>query len=54
VRSGLGTVYLIVGVIVAATHDYFEDLSTVKLILEAVVAVLIWPFVLAGVEIDFK
>jgi len=54
VRSGLGTIYLIVGVIVAATHDYLDHLGTGKLILEAIVAVILWPLVLAGVEVDIK
>jgi hypothetical protein len=53
-RVSLGTIYVIVGVVVAAMHDYFDNLSTVKLILEAIVAVIIWPFVLAGVEVNFK
>ena len=53
-RTSLGTVYVIVGVVVAAMHDYFDNLSTVKLIAEAMVAVIIWPFVLAGVEVSFK
>jgi len=53
VRGGLslGTLYLIVGVVVAALNDYFDRLNTTRQIGEAIVAVLIWPFVLAGVDI---
>jgi len=54
VRTWLGTAYLVVGGIVAGTHGYFDNFSTVKLILESIVAVLIWPLVLAGVDVNFK
>ena len=48
------TAYVIAGGIVAWTHHYFDNLSTLELTLEAIVAVILWPFVLAGVEVDFK
>ena len=55
-RGGLslGTIYLIVGVIVAAANDYFDNLSTVRLIGEAVVAVVVWPFVLFGYDVSLR
>ena len=53
-RLSLSSLYVIVGVIVAATHDYFQDLGTLKLILEAAIAVAIWPFVLAGVDVNLS
>jgi hypothetical protein len=54
-RGGLIlVVYLVVGVIVAITQGYFEGLGNITDILEAVVAVLIWPLVLIGVDINFS
>jgi hypothetical protein len=50
----LGLLYLIVGVVVAAVNDYFDSLGTLKRVLEAVIAVLIWPLILLGVDIDIR
>ena len=47
---GLFVIYIIVGVIVAAGHHYFEHLDTVRPIASAVLAVLLWPLVLLGVS----
>jgi hypothetical protein len=51
INSLLGFVYLIIGVVVAATHDYFKNFDTVKRVLSAVIAVLLWPLVLLGVNL---
>ena len=54
-RSGfLGLVWLVVGIAVAATHDYFERLGTVRLLLSAVLAVLLWPLVLLGIDLHIR
>ena len=55
-RGGIsfGTIYLIVGVIVAALNDYFEHLGTIRRVGEAVIAVFIWPLVLLGVDVQLK
>ena len=47
--SFLGMIYLIVGVIVAATHDYFMNVNTAQEIVSAILAVLLWPLVLVGI-----
>ena len=46
-----GVIYLVVGVAIAATHHYFEHLSTVKTIVSAVLAVLLWPLLLLGINL---
>ena len=51
---GLGLIYLIVGIVVAAINDYFDSLGTLTRILEAVIAILIWPLILLGVDIDIN
>ena len=52
--SFFGLVYLVVGIAVAATHDYFEKLNTLRLVLSAVLAVLLWPLVLLGIDLHIK
>ena len=52
--SFLGMVWLVVGIIVAATHEYFERLGTVRLLLSAVLAVLLWPLVLLGIDLHIR
>jgi uncharacterized membrane protein YesL len=47
----LGLVYLIVGVVVAAAHHYFRNLHGLRLIASAVLAVILWPLVLLGVDV---
>jgi hypothetical protein len=50
----LFVIYIIIGVIVAAGRDYFEQLDALKPIASAVLAVLLWPLVLLGVDLHLK
>ena len=50
----LFVVYVIIGVIVAAGHHYFEHLDAVRPIASVVLAVLLWPLVLLGVSFHLK
>ena len=43
--------YLVVGVVVAASHHYFANLSDVQAVISAVLAVILWPLVLFGVNL---
>ena len=52
--SFLGIVYLVVGVAVAASYDYFERLNTARQILSAVLAIALWPLVLLGVDLHIR
>jgi hypothetical protein len=45
-------IYLVIGVLVAAVKDYFGDVDTLKGIVSALLAVVLWPLVLFGVEFD--
>jgi carbon starvation protein CstA len=47
----LGVVWIVVGVVVAAIHDYFDSLETVGRVLTAVTAILLWPILLFGFEV---
>ena len=53
-RVILLVVYIIVGVVVAASHQYFTHLDALKPIASAVLAVLLWPLVLFGVSLHIK
>ena len=50
-RTILSVVYVVVGVIVAASHHYFVHLVALKPIASAVLAVALWPLVLLGVNL---
>jgi hypothetical protein len=49
--SLLMLVYLVVGGIVAATHHYWSNLHTFKQIISAVLATVLWPLILIGVNL---
>jgi hypothetical protein len=49
--SLMGLAYLVIGLIVASAHAYFVHLTTVMPILSAILAVLLWPLVLLGVNL---
>jgi hypothetical protein len=51
-RSGLGTIiWLVVGVVLASSHHYFAHASALKPIVSAVLAVVLWPLLLLGVNL---
>ena len=47
-------VYIIVGVAIGASHHYFKHLDTIRLIASAVLAILLWPLVLLGIDLHIK
>ncbi len=54
-RSKIVTlVYLVVGVLVAASHHYFAHASTLKPVLSALLAVVLWPLLLLGINLHIK
>jgi hypothetical protein len=50
----LPTIDLVVGVVVAASHEYFRNVDTFKLIVSAVLAVLLWPLLLLGIDLHVR
>jgi hypothetical protein len=44
-------VYLVAGGIVAATHHYWSNLHTLKAVISAVLATILWPLLLVGVNL---
>jgi hypothetical protein len=49
--SLLMMIYLVVGAIVATQHHYFSNLGTIKLVVSALLALVLWPLVLVGVNL---
>jgi hypothetical protein len=45
-------IYLLVGLVVAIAKNYFDNVGGVGDIVEILVAILIWPLVLFGVDIN--
>jgi hypothetical protein len=49
--SVLLLVYLVAGGIVSATHHYWSQLHTLKQIISALLATVLWPLILVGVNL---
>jgi hypothetical protein len=48
----LGTIiWIIVGVVLASSHHYLNHLGGIKPIVSAVLAILLWPLLLLGVNL---
>ena len=53
-RNLLGLIYVAIGIFVAASKDYFENLDTVKRVLSALLAIVLWPLLLLGIDLRIK
>ena len=49
--SLLPVLWVVIGVVVAATYDYFDQFETSGAIMSAVVATLCWPLLLLGFDV---
>jgi membrane-bound ClpP family serine protease len=51
-RIGLaGVVYLVIGVVIASSHHYFNNANTWRSILSAALAIVLWPLILLGISL---
>jgi hypothetical protein len=46
--------YLIAGGIVAATHNYWNNVHTLRTIASALLATLLWPLLLVGIDLHVR
>ena len=53
-RKLLGLIYLAIGVFVASSKDYLDNLETLKRVLSAVLAILLWPLLLLGIDLHIR
>lgn len=52
---GIGTIiYLIVGVVIASSHHYLAHASSLKAIVSAVLAIVLWPLILLGISLHVR
>ena len=49
--SWIVVIYLVAGGIIAATHHYWSNLHTLKAIVSSVLATVLWPLVLLGINL---
>ena len=50
----LGAIYVAIGIFLAANKNYFQNLDTAKRVLSALLAILLWPLLLLGVNLHIK
>lgn len=53
-RKLLFLAYLVIGVIVAASKDYLDNLDTARRLASAVLAILLWPLLLVGIDLHIR
>jgi hypothetical protein len=53
-RKLLGLIYVAIGVFLAYSKDYLDNLDTVKRVLSAALAILLWPLLLLSVNLHIK
>jgi hypothetical protein len=53
-RNLIGLIYVAIGIFVAASKDYFDNLDTLKRVLSAVLAILLWPLLLLGINLHIR
>ncbi len=49
--SLLGVVYLLVGLVLASRRHYLDGINTAEEALSAVLAIVLWPLLLLGVDL---
>ena len=47
----IGLIYVAIGVFVAASKNYLENIETIERVLSAVLAILLWPLLLLGIDL---
>jgi hypothetical protein len=52
--SLLGLIYVGVGVAIAASHNYFDNVHGWRGVLSAILAVFLWPLVLLGIDLHIR
>ena len=53
--SGIAAaVYLVLGILVAVANNYFDHLTTFGRLISALLAVLLWPLLLLGLDIRIR
>lgn len=51
IRTVALVIYIVLGFFVAQDHNYLNDLDSISRILSAILAVILWPLVVLGVDL---
>ncbi len=54
VGSLVTLIWVVVGIVVANNHHYFRHLGRLKPLLSAILAVVLWPLVLLGINLHIR
>lgn len=46
--------WVVIGLVIAVSKDYLENVDTVKEILSAVLAIFLWPLLLLGIDLHVR
>jgi hypothetical protein len=52
--SVFSLIYTVIGLIVASNQGYLTDLNTLSNLISALLAVLLWPLILLGVNLQIN
>ncbi len=53
--SGIAVaIYVVLGILVAVANNYFDHLTTFGRLISALLAVLLWPLLLLGLDIRIR
>lgn len=50
----IGIIYLVIGVIVASNKGYIGDVGSIGDVINLILAIVLWPLVLIGVDFNIK
>ncbi len=53
-KTLIAVAYLIAGLVVAANDKYLRELETVRQVISAILAIVLWPLVLLGVDLHIR
>jgi hypothetical protein len=53
-RKLLGLIYVTIGVFVAYSKDYLDNVETLKRVVSAGLAIVLWPLLLLGIDLRIK
>jgi hypothetical protein len=53
-RKFLILIYVAIGVFVAASKDYLDNLESLKRVVSAALAIMLWPLLLLGINLHIK
>jgi hypothetical protein len=52
--SLLSVIYLVVGGVLAATHHYWSHVHSIKAVASGILATVLWPLILIGVNLHIR